>query len=198
MTGSGPPAAVSTRQEAWAIYRESLPVLLVALAGGLFAGLVLEEVVESVERFPGLLVMVPVFLATRGNVYGALGARISSGLHQGLIAPRFEYNPRLANAVVASFVNGIAISAVIGGLSWSVLRLLGRPAAPLHELVGIMLIAGTLTSVVMIVGLLGLIFAGYGLGYDPDNLVGPIVTTLGDVFGMTFLLMAVTVVEVLA
>ena len=184
------------REEFWSIYREAIPVLLVALLGGLFSGLVLEELLESVARFPGLLVMVPVFLATRGNVYGALGGRISSGLHQGIIPPQFEWNERLVNAVAASFVNGISISAVIAVLSWGVLQLLGWPAAALSELVVIMLIAGTLTSVVLIFGLLGILFGGYKLGYDPDNLVGPIVTTLGDVFGMVFLLVAVIVVEV--
>ncbi len=186
------------REGFWSIYRESLPILLVALGGGLFAGLVLEEILESVERFPGLLVMIPVFLATRGNVYGALGGRISSGLHQGLIEPRFEWNERLVNAVVASFINGIGISIVIGFISWAALRVLGRDSALLVELVGIMLIAGVLTSGIMIFGLLLLIFTGYKIGYDPDNLVGPIVTTLGDIFGMLFLLFAVGAVEVLA
>ena len=185
------------RRNFWSIYRETLPVLFISLGGGLFAGLVLEGLLGSVERFPGLFVMVPVFLATRGNVYGALGGRISSGLHQGLIEPRFERNERLINAVVASFVNGIGISIVIGFLSWIALNLLGRDSAALSELVGIMLIAGVLTSFIMIFGLLLIIFTGYKLGYDPDNLVGPIVTTLGDVFGMAFLFLAVAVVEVL-
>lgn len=181
----------------WSIYREALPVLFIALGGGLFAGLVLEGILESVERFPGLLVMVPVFLATRGNVYGALGGRISSGLHQGLIEPRFERNQRLVNAVVASFINGIGISIVIGVVTWLALLILGWEVAALYELVGIMLIAGVLTSVVLIFGLLLLIFAGYKYGYDPDNLVGPIVTTLGDIFGMLFMLFAIGIVEVI-
>ena len=186
---------MSFREGFWSIYRESLPILLIALGGGLFAGLVLEELLESVERFPGLLVMVPVFLATRGNVYGALGGRISSGLHQGLIEPRFEWNDRLVNAVVASFINGIGISIVIGFISWAALGVLGRDSAQLVELVGIMLIAGVLTSFIMIFGLLLLIFTGYKIGYDPDNLVGPIVTTLGDIFGMLFLLISVLVID---
>ncbi len=184
------------REQFWSIYRQTLPVLFVALLGGLFAGMVLEGLLESVERFPGLLVMVPVFLATRGNVYGALGGRIASGLHQGLIPPTIEWNERLVNAVIASFVNGITISIVIGFISWIALQLLGWPSATLYELVGIMLIAGVLTSVVLIFGLLALIFAGYKHGYDPDNLVGPIVTTLGDIFGMLFLFVAVFVIEV--
>lgn len=187
---------MGAREEFLSIYREALPVLLVALCGGLFAGLVLEVVLGSVERFPGLLVMVPVFLATRGNVYGALGGRIASGLHQGLIEPRFERNDRLVNAVVASFVNGIGISVVIGVLTRLALFVLGWESATLSEFVAIMLIAGTLTSVVMIVGLLLLIFAGYKRGYDPDNLVGPSVTTLGDVFGMLFMLLSIGIVEV--
>jgi mgtE-like transporter len=188
---------MSVREEFWSIYREALPILLIALGGGLFAGLVLEGMVESVERFPGLLVMIPVFLATRGNVYGALGGRISSGLHQGLIEPKFERDQRLVNAVTASFINGIGISLVIGVITWLALLLLGWEVAALYELVGIMLIAGVLTSVVLIFGLLALIFAGFKYGYDPDNLVGPIVTTLGDIFGMLFMLFAIGLVEVL-
>ncbi len=188
---------MSLRRDFWSIYREALPILFVALGGGLFAGIVLEGILESVERFPGLLVMVPVFLATRGNVYGALGGRISSGLHQGLIEPRFERNDRLVNAVLASFINGIGISIVIGVVTWIALLILGWQVAALYELVGIMLIAGVLTSVVLIFGLLALIFAGYTYGYDPDNLVGPIVTTLGDIFGMLFMLFAIGIVEVL-
>lgn len=189
--------AVTTIERFWAIYRETIPVLLVALAGGLFAGLVLEQLVESVTRFPGLLVMVPVFLATRGNVYGSLGGRIASGLHQGLVRPQFEWNPRLVHAVIASFINGIGISIVIGVITWLSLLLIGWEPAALYELVAIMLIAGGLTSFVMIAGLLVLIFAGYRYGYDPDNLVGPIVTTLGDIFGMLFLFLSVWLVGVI-
>ncbi|MHC3436694.1 magnesium transporter [Natrialbaceae archaeon A-gly3] len=184
---------MSVRRDFWSIYREALPILFVALGGGLFAGLVLEELVESIQRFPGLFVMIPVFLATRGNVYGALGGRIASGLHQGLIEPRFEWDDRLVNAVFASFINGIGISIVIGFLTWAALEWVLRweEVAALYELVGIMLVSGVLTSFVMIAGLLAIIFAGYRYGYDPDNLVGPIVTTLGDIFGMLFMLFAV-------
>ena len=189
---------MGVRGDLWDIYSESLPVLFVALGGGLFAGLVLEGLVESVEEYPGLLVMVPVFLATRGNVYGALGGRIASGLHQGLVEPRFQRDPRLVNAVLASFVNGIGISVCIGVITWVVLAVLpGWSPAALVVLVAIMFLAGTLTSVVMILGLLALIFAGFRFGYDPDNLVGPIVTTLGDVFGMLFLVFSVWLVGVL-
>lgn len=187
------------RRDARRIYRESLPILVVSLAGGIFAGSVLgsEGMTSGFERFPGLLLLLPAFLATRGNVYGALGARISSGLHQGLIDPEFGWDRRLVNAVGASFINGIGISVFIGVLSWGILQVLGRESARLVELVGIMLVSGVLTSMTLIFGLLALVFASYEYGLDPDNLIGPIVTTLGDVFGVVFLFVAITVVEVI-
>lgn len=194
---------MSVLRDAAGIYKESIGILTVALGGGVFAGAVLggEGMLEGFENYPGLLLLVPAFLATRGNVYGALGARISSGLHQGLIEPRFERDWRLVNAVTASFINGIFISVFIGFLAWGLMQILvwigmRDQSAALIELVGITFIAGVLTSVVLIFGLLVLIFAGYRYGLDPDNLVGPIVTTLGDIFGVLFLFFAVITVDV--
>ena len=179
------------------IYRDSIGVLAISLAAGLFAGSVLgsDGMTAAFERYPGLLLLLPAFLATRGNVYGSLGARISSGIHQGLIPPRFERDRRLANAVTASVVNGISMSVFIGFAAWALLAALDRPVTPLPELVGMTFVAGLLTSVVMIVGLLMLIFAGYRRGIDPDNVVGPIVTTFGDVFGVLFLYAGVVAVS---
>ncbi|MFD1565536.1 magnesium transporter [Haloarchaeobius amylolyticus] len=187
------------RQTAWRIYHESLPILVVSLVGGIFAGSVLgsEGMTAGFERFPGMLLLLPAFLATRGNVYGALGARISSGLHQGMIDPEFSWDRRLVNAVVASFINGIGVSVFIGVLSWGILQILGRESARLVELVSIMLVSGVLTSTTLIFGLLGLVFVSYEHGLDPDNLIGPIVTTLGDVFGVVFLFIALTIAEVI-
>ena len=187
------------RQSAWRIYRESLPILVVSLAGGIFAGSVLgsEGMTEGFERFPGMLLLLPAFLATRGNVYGALGARISSGLHQGMIDPEFSWDRRLVNAVAASFINGIGVSVFIAVLSWGILQVLGRESARLIELISIMVVSGVLTSTTLIFGLLTLVFASYEYGLDPDNLIGPIVTTLGDFFGVVFLFIALTVAEVI-
>jgi mgtE-like transporter len=189
---------MEARSEVWRVYRESIGVLGVSLLGGLFSGTVLasDPMREAFAQYPGLLLLLPAFLATRGNVYGAFGARLSSGLHQGLIDPEFEFDERLVNAVAASFVNGIGISVVIGFLSWAVLQLLGRESARLVELVGITFVSGVLTSVVLVFGLLVLVFGSYEFGLDPDNLVGPVVTTLGDVFGVLFLYVAVVAVGV--
>ncbi|MFW6449132.1 MAG: magnesium transporter [Halobacteriota archaeon] len=189
---------MSVSDDVWRIYRQSIVVLVVSLAGGLFAGTILGTagMVEAFRNVPGLLLLLPAFLATRGNVYGALGARLGSGLHQGLIGDDLLHDRHLRTAVIASSINGLGISIVIGVLSWAIVSVLRPGTDPsLLTLVGVMFVAGVLTAVVMIVGLVALVIWGHDRGLDPDNLVGPIVTTLGDLFGVVFLYAAVIVVQ---
>lgn len=183
------------RASAWDVYRQALPVILISLVAGLFAGTVLgsETMRQGIESVPGILILLPAFLATRGGVYGSLGARLSSGLHQGLIEPRFELDRRLSNAVIASFVNGMVVSVVIAVLAFLVLLVFGG-GGNLLQLVGIMVVAGLLSAVLMLSTLVTVVFLGYRRGLDPDNVVGPLVTTLGDVFGIVFLLIAIYLV----
>ena len=180
------------------VYRGALPVIVVSLVAGLFAGTVLgsETMRSGIESVPGLLVLLPAFLATRGGVYGSLGARLSSALHQGLVEPRFDPGDRrLRNAVVASFVNGMVVSVFIAVIAFGVLVAMGQRGS-LLQLVGVMVVAGFLSAVLMLSVLVSVLFVGYRRGLDPDNLIGPVVTTLGDIFGVVFLYVAVVVVGV--
>ena len=180
------------------VYRQALPVILVSLVAGLFAGTLLgtETMRDGIESVPGILLLLPAFLATRGGVYGSLGARLSSGLHQGLIDPHFEWNDRLRNAVVASFLNGLIVSVFIAVLAWAILLALGRGGS-LIELVIILFVAALLSAFAMLGALLTVIFKGYRRGLDPDNVIGPVVTTVGDVFGVAFLLVGIAVAGVI-
>ena len=178
------------------VYRDALPVIVVSLLAGLFAGTVLgsETMRAGIERVPGILILLPAFLATRGGVYGSLGARLGSALHQGLIEPRFDAGDRrLRNAVTASFVNGMVVSVFIAVVAFVVLLLSGE-SGNLLQLVAIMAVAGFFSAVLMLSALVSVLFFGYRRGLDPDTLVGPIVTTLGDVFGVVFLLAAIYLV----
>ncbi|AEH36380.1 magnesium transporter [Halopiger xanaduensis] len=180
------------------VYKQALPVILVSLVAGLFAGTLLgtETMRNGIESVPGLLLLLPAFLATRGGVYGSLGARLSSGLHQGIIDPEFEWNGPLRNAILASFLNGMIVSVFIAVLAWVVLLVLGRNGN-LLELVIILFVAALLSAFAMLGVLLTVIFKGYRRGLDPDNVIGPVVTTVGDVFGVVFLLVGVSVAGVL-
>ena len=189
---------MTVREVAAEAYREALPALAASMVGGLFAGVVLSGMRAELRQVAGLLVLVPALLATRGNVYGSLGARLASGLHQGLVEPSFvPDDDRVWAAIVASLANGILASLFASVVAFVVLKALSDSVAPLPTLLAIALIAGLLSGVALTVAVVLVVFAGYRRGQNPDTLVGPLVTTTGDVFGISFLLLAVRIVVAL-
>jgi mgtE-like transporter len=186
---------MSVREVAAEAYAEALPALSASLVGGLLAGVVLGGMRAELRALPGLLVLVPALLATRGNVYGSLGARLATALHQGLVEPNVRNaDRRLRAAVAAALANGLLASAFAAVAAFVVLTTLGRDVAPLASLVGVALLAGLLSGTVLVAVVVTVVFAGYRRGRNPDTLVGPLVTTTGDVFGVLFLLLAVRTV----
>ncbi|MBV0925284.1 magnesium transporter [Halomicroarcula limicola] len=182
---------MTVREVAAEAYRESLPVLALSAVGGLFAGVVLGGMEAELERVAGLLVLVPALLATRGNVYGSLGARLGSALHQGLVEPRFSLaDERVNAAVAAALANGVLVSGLAAVLTVALLAGIERPAAPLMTLVGIALVAGLVSGLLLTIAVVSVVFVGYRRGLNPDTLAGPVVTTTGDVVGIATLLAA--------
>jgi mgtE-like transporter len=186
---------MTVREVAREAYRETLPVLQVSAGGGLFAGLVLAGMERELRAVAGLIVLVPALLATRGNVYGSLGARLGSALHQGLIEPRVSAgDERLRTAVAAAMATGLIVSAMAAALAVVVLVSIGRPVASLSTLVAIAVLAGLMSGVVLATTVVTAVFAGYRRGINPDTLAGPVVTTTGDVVGIATLLVATRIV----
>jgi len=180
---------MSIRGVAREAYEEAVSVLALSALGGLFSGVVLGGMESELSVIPGLLVLVPALLATRGNVYGSLGARLATGLHQGLVDPDVSLaDDRVRAAVTAAMANGVAVSAVAAVLGYGVLLALGRPAAPLPALLVVALVAGVLSGIGLTVVVVAAVFWGFRNGMNPDTLAGPVVTTTGDVIGIATML----------
>ena len=173
-------------------YRGALPTLAVSAVGGLVAGSLLGGMEAQLSAIEGLLVLVPAFLAIRGSVYGSLGSRISSALHQGLIDPA-DPDRRLATAAVAALANGVFATLFAAALTVAVLSALGRPVAPLGTFLVVALVGGVLAGLALTAVVVVVVLVGYRRGLNPDDLVGPAVTTAGDVFGMLALIVAARV-----
>jgi mgtE-like transporter len=182
-----------------AVYRESLPVLILSLFGGVIAGTILggDGMRNAFAAIPGLLLMIPAIMAMRGNIYGAMGARIATALHQGIIEPELRRQDRLQTVIIAAIVNGLTLAVFIAVSSRTILYVFGLPSASLGTLLAVTLVSTVLSAVAMIGTLVTLLFWGFRRDMDPNVLNGPIVTTAGDVFGVTFIYIAVFLVEVI-
>lgn len=176
------------------ILSQILPILLVTLTGSLIAGLLLTGMIDTLTALPGLLIMIPAVMDTRGSIYASLGSRIGSGLHLGFVDPSLKKNPHLLNAIVGSMINALIISAFIAILAFGFLTYLGLPVIPIFSLMAIAIIAGVLSGAILTIVVLIASIAGYNRGIDPDNLSGPVVSVFGDMISILMLLLTAQLV----
>ncbi len=171
----------------WGIVKDALPILLITLIGSLVAGVVLGGMENSLEKIPGLIAVIPAMLDLRGNIYGAFGSRLSTGLHQGVIEVFSIRDKNIGNAVAVSLFNSSLVSVFLGLIAWGFLSALGLFVISLFKLVLITFLAGVFSGLVLTFGVLLAVFFSYRWGLDPDNVVGPVVTITGDVFSILIL-----------
>jgi len=172
------------------ILRESSPVLVLCIIGELFAGIVLASGEELIALVPGLLILFPAVLSLRGNISSALGSRLGSAIHLGLIDARVSWmtfrGPTVKENIAASTVLNIMMSFLLGILAYLVSVSIGLNAN-LFVLVFISLLAGLLSGVFLIFLTLFLAVFTASKGLDPDNVLTPSVATIGDIFTVLFL-----------
>jgi len=82
--------------------RQSLVALGFNSCSSLVAGAALGSVTGTFERFPGLLLMVPAAIGLRGNIFGALGNRLSTSIHAGTFHLSVRRESVLVQNVLAS------------------------------------------------------------------------------------------------
>ena len=173
------------------IVAESLPILLVAGAIDITAGITIEKRLEAFTTLPALLVLIPPFLEQIGALGGILAARLSSKLHLGIIEPtsRPQRPARADFRLVALFAVPVF---TLGALSADLVSLLlGLESPGPVRMIGISLFGGMLaTTACLAITYYGAI-AAYRLGLDPDNHGIPLVTSSMDLIGAVALIFAI-------
>jgi mgtE-like transporter len=178
------------------ILRESLPVLLVAGAVDVVAGLTIEKRLESFLAFPALLVLVPPFLEDSGALGGILSSRLSSKLHLGLIEPSAVPERPARDDFVLTFLFAIPVFVLVALSSDLAASLSGLRSPGALRMVEVSLIGGFIaTAFAVLVAYYGSIGA-FRLGLDPDNHGIPMVTSSMDLLGAFALILAIVVVGI--
>jgi mgtE-like transporter len=172
------------------VLRESIPLLAVAGAVDILAGLFVEVRLERFLVYPALLVLIPPFLEGAGALGGVLTSRLASKLHLGVISPRGrpEAVALLDTSVVFLFalvnfsLTGIAADAAAG--------LLGLRSPGALTLMGITLLAGLMATVLTVVVAYYTAVATFRMGLDPDNHGIPMITSTMDLVGVVTIVIA--------
>lgn len=167
-------------------FKEISTAQLVSLGGGLVAGTVLAGHADKLLAIPGILLILPGFLDMRGNISGSFAARLSSGLFLGMIDPRKIGGRIIRGNLVASFFLAILISALLGLIAFGFNYVVLDVSIP--KVILLPLVAGIFANALEIPLTLFATLYLYRKGHDPDNIMGPFVTSTGDLISIVALL----------
>ncbi len=162
--------------------KEILPFLFLCVLGGTLAGFLLGGMAEIFELIPGLIIIVPAIIDMRGNICSALGSRLGSAMHLGLLEGGLTSDVTLEN-----FKGTISLSLFVSSLFPLFLLLISffLPfTITIRILAVIALISvatGVTSAVILIIVTFVIIWFAIKYNIDPDNISGPVLTTVGDI-----------------
>lgn len=177
--------------------RQPLISLALNSTTSLLAGAVLGSLTGTFERLPGLLVLVPAAIGLRGNVFSTLGSRLSTAIHAGTFRLSARRDSLLSQNVLAAMVLTASMSVLLAGVAKLATIAFGLPdAISFVELALVSTVGGVLASVVVLAATVVLAAGSVRYGWDLDNVVAPVVSTLGDVLTLPALWLATRLVGI--
>jgi len=162
------------------ILRQSTPVLLLCSLLGGAAGGVLNSAVETLLTNPSLLTLLPLFSGESGSLISILGARLSSGLHSGLVEPFKKPEGEAVHNFIISFILAIIVFPLIGLLAEGSSFALGVVGVGFDKIVEISTLSGVILVAIMVIIVYYVSITSYNNNLDPDNIVIPISTSITD------------------
>lgn len=173
-------------------FKEISSAQLFAIIGGIISGIVLAIYMDKIFLIPGMLIIIPGFLEMRGNISGTFASRISSGLFLGIINPSKPNKKIIKGNLRGSFILATIVSLVLGLVAFAFNYFIMGVFTPTIILVP--LFAGILSNLILNkVTLLATLYF-FKKGHDPNNIMGPFVTTAGDVISTLCLLAVILIV----
>jgi len=175
--------------------RQGAAALAVSTFAGFVAGLVLGSMTGTLEALPGLLVLIPAAVGMRGNIMGAIGARLGTGVAAGLFQPSLRRGGLLAQNVEVGLLSAVVSSVYLVAIAKPVAAAFGERTVSFWDLVTISVLGGTLASVVILAVTVVLALQSFRRGWDLDAVATPMVTALGDMVTLPALFLASIVVR---
>ena len=162
------------------IVRQSTPVLFFCSILGTVAGGILNNSISTLLNNQTLLTLVPLFSGESGGLVSILGARLSSGLHSGLIDPVLRPKKHTMENFIAIVTLAIVMYPLIGFLAESSTLAFGNIGVGFPQSLSISLLAGMILILSMLLVVFYISTISYRRGLDPDNIVIPLSTSLTD------------------
>jgi mgtE-like transporter len=170
--------------------RQGFVAVCIASLTSLVAGLTLAGMSTRINAVDGLFVLIPVSIGMRGNIFGALAARLGTSIHSGLFEVSRDRDGLLYQNVYAATLLTIGTSVAMGLLARSIAALLNVDTVSLWDLIVVALVGGLLSSAVVLVTTMFISITSYRRDWDLDSVGAPLITAIGDVVTLPCLFLA--------
>jgi mgtE-like transporter len=170
--------------------QQGMAALAVSTVAGFVAGVTLGSITGTLELLPGLLVLIPASVGMRGMVFGAMGARLGTGIAAGVFEPALRRGGMLAQNVEVAAVSAVLSSFYLAAMAKLVASAFGEDTVSFWDLVTISVVGGVLASVVVLVVTVVLAVQSFRRGWDLDAVSTPMVTAIGDMVTLPALFLA--------
>ena len=177
--------------------RQSLVALAFSSLTAVVAGGFLAAMTGTLERYPGLLVLVPAAIGMRGNIFGALGSRLATSIHAGTFRISRRHEALVTQNVFASGVLSLVTAVILAVLTKILSPIFGLDSVvAIADLVVLSAVGALLSFLVLIAVTLSLAARSVERGWDLDDVNAPLVSAVGDVVTLPALLVASFLLEI--
>ncbi|MFH1013931.1 MAG: magnesium transporter [Thermoplasmatota archaeon] len=177
------------------IVRFGLPLLTLCIFIEIFVGQLLQQKNDFLlKQLPIFLVSIPVINSVGGNIGSILGAHLASGLHVGSI--RLDIKDKtMRETLVTSLLMG-AITYCSLSIGIYLLGIFTGVNMDIHFFTFAMILLSTGFVLICLLSIISVFtaFISFKKGLDPDDVVSPVVTTVGDSLGIVLLFFFIGVV----
>ena len=170
--------------------RQGLVALVLSTAASFVAGLTLGAITDTLALLPGLLVLIPASVGMRGTIFGAMGARLGTGIHAGLFESTLRRDSLLGRNVEVGLISSVVASFYLAAVAKLVASAFGERAISFWDLVTISVVGGVLASAIILVATILIAVLSFRRGWDLDAVSTPMVTAIGDMVTLPALFLA--------
>jgi mgtE-like transporter len=170
--------------------RQGVVALTLSTAASFVAGLTLGSITHTLNLLPGLLVLIPAAVGMRGTIFGAMGARLGTGIHAGLFEPTLRRDGLLGRNVEVVVISTFLSSFYLAGMAKVVAAAFGESTISFWDFVTISVVGGAIASIAILFVTVGLALLSYRKGWDLDSVSTPMVTAIGDMVTLPALFLA--------
>lgn len=173
-------------------FKEIFSSQIISIIGGVIAGSLLAFYTNKLFLVPGMFLLIPAFLEMRGSISGSLASRISSGLFLGVVKTN-RYNTRIIKGnVFASFALALFVSIILGLVVFFINYFLFK--IMYFGVIFLPIVAAIISSLIEIPLVIFITLYLFRKGHDPNNIMGPFITSTGDITSVIGFLIGVILI----